>query len=145
MSKLEPNVPERLAEHLAGSYRLRNLSANQWLFREGDSQTSLFIVQSGHIELSMNVPGRNAVPVLSVGAGELIAWSALLTKQPMTCGARAIDNSVLAEIPVQAIESLGDRDLDLARDFYQWIALGLSQRLTATRLQLLDLFQHPNA
>jgi hypothetical protein len=46
---------------------------------------------------------------------------------------------------VESIEEMVDRDPQFAKEFYRWIALGLSQRLTATRLQLLDLFQHPNA
>jgi len=115
------------------------------LFRESDSQSSLFIVQSGLIELAMHVPGRSMVPILSVASGELIAWSALLTKQPMTCSAKAIEETQLLEIPVEAIEQLALKNPAFGQDFYRWIALGLSHRLMATRLQLLDLFQHPNA
>ncbi len=123
----------------------RTLSPNQLLFRQSDTQSSLFFVQSGLIELSMHVPGRSGVPILSVGPGELIAWSALLTKQPMTCSAKATEASELLEIPVEAIELVASQNPTFAKDFYRWIALGLSHRLMATRLQLLDLFQHPNA
>ncbi len=139
------SVSHEILETLSPWSKTRNLLPNQMLFRESDTQSSLFIVQSGLIELAMHVPGRSMVPILSVASGELIAWSALLTKQPMTCSAKAIEETQLLEIPVEAIELLALQNPAFGKDFYRWIALGLSHRLMATRLQLLDLFQHPNA
>lgn len=135
----------QILSHLAHAASMRHLHANQFLFHQADLQSSLFIVQSGLIELAMIVPGRGPVPILSVGPGELIAWSAILTQQSMTCSAKAIEDSTLLEIPADAIDALASQNPLLAKDFFHWIALALSQRLTATRLQLLDLFQHPNA
>ena len=145
MPSLPEIVPSRIADLLKNCSAKRKLSSQTFLFRQGDRQTSLFIVQSGLIELSMVVPGRDSVPILSVGPGELIAWSALLTGQSMTCSAKATLDSELLELPASEIESLAQSDPELAKDFYRWIALGLAHRLTATRLQLLDLFDHPNA
>lgn len=145
MNDLAQTVPIRIAGLLKSCSARRKLSSQTYLFRQGDRQTSLFIVESGLIELAMIVPGRDAVPILSVGPGELIAWSALLTDQTMTCSAKATLDSELSEFPANEIESLALRDPELAKDFYRWIALGLAHRLTATRLQLLDLFDHPNA
>jgi CRP-like cAMP-binding protein len=141
----DSNTSDEILQALAPWSKPRTLLPNQILFQESDTQSSLFIVQSGLIELAMHVPGRSQVPILSVASGELIAWSALLTKQPMTCSAKAIEESQLLEIPVEAIEQLASQNPTFGKNFYRWIALGLSHRLTATRLQLLDLFQHPNA
>ena len=137
--------PAKLLEILPGGSQAKGLAAGGFLFREGDRQTSLFILAGGLVQLSILVPGRGDVPILTVGPGELIAWSAVLSKQPMTCTAMALEDSKLLEFPSQSIEDLVDRDPQFAMEFYRWIAFGLSERLTATRLQLLDLFQHPNA
>lgn len=137
--------PAKLLGITTGGLHANELAAGGLLFREGDRQSSLFILAGGLVQLSILVPGRGDVPILTVGPGELIAWSAVLFKQPMTCTARALEDSKLLEFPVESIEEMVDRDPQFAKEFYRWIALGLSQRLTATRLQLLDLFQHPNA
>jgi CRP-like cAMP-binding protein len=136
---------DEILEPLLQRAQTRSLAANQFLFQQADHQTSLFILRSGLVELAMNVPGRGPVAILCVGPGELIAWSAVLSKQPMTCSAKAIEDSILLEIPADAIETLASQNPSFAHAFFRWIALALSERLTATRLQLLDLFDHPNA
>ena len=71
-----PRPSDQILSHLSHAASIRHLHANQFLFHQADLQSSLFIVQSGLIELAMIVPGRGPVPILSVGPGELIAWSA---------------------------------------------------------------------
>ena len=138
-------LPEKLLGLFPSGLQSKMVSAGVRLFGEGDRQSSLFVLEHGLVELSILVPGRGDVPILTIGPGELIAWSAVLGKRPMTCTAVALEDSKLIELSVDSMESLLDSDPQVAAEFYRWIAFGLSQRLTATRLQLLDLFQHPNA
>lgn len=113
------------------------------LFTEGESQPYLFLIESGRIELNMRAPGRPNVKILSLGPGNPLAWSALSPNQPMTCSAISHSASVLLAIPALHLHSLVDSNSSFGVAFYQRITAALTQRLTATRLQLLDLY-HPH-
>jgi len=136
-------LPYNAIEFLANlSNRLKS-PPNTVLFREGESQPFLFWIESGQIELSMRAPGRPNVRILSLSNGNILAWSALLNQQPMTCSATTLSHCELLCIPatplletISAFPSFGVR-------FLQQINLAVCERLTATRLQLLDLY-HPH-
>lgn len=136
---LRPAELESLAEH---SLSL-NVPANATLFNEGAKQPYLFLIESGRVELHMRAPGRPNVKILSLGPGNILAWSALVPNQPMTCSASTSTPSRFLAIPSAQLHLLAQTNTSFAAAFYQQITIALSQRLTATRLQLLDLY-HPH-
>jgi CRP-like cAMP-binding protein len=117
-----------------------NLTAGQMLFREGTKNPWIYLILGGHLDLSMTVPGRGAVRVLTLGPGDLAAWSAVVGDCRMTCSAQAIDSVELVALPSQALAERMQRDHEFGFEFMQAMAQSLSKRLVATRLQLLDLF-----
>lgn len=128
---------------LANAALWLQVPANSKLFDEGSIQPYLFLIESGQIQLQMRAPGRPNVKILSLSTGQLIAWSALNPNQPMTCSANTTAPSVLLAIPSPQLLSLANANPSFGVAFYQRITNALSQRLTATRLQLLDLY-HPH-
>ncbi|MEY2611322.1 MAG: hypothetical protein RL069_133, partial [Planctomycetota bacterium] len=138
-------LPDATIDQLATASSRLLSPPNSILFREGESQPFLFLIESGQIELSMRAPGRPNVRILSLCNGNILAWSALLNQQPMTCSATTLSDCELLRIPatplletISAFPSFGVR-------FLHQINLALSERLTATRLQLLDLYHPHNA
>jgi CRP-like cAMP-binding protein len=126
----------RLAEVAA----LKQYSGGTVLFREGSHNGDLFLLRSGRVTLEMNVPGRGKLAILTLGPGDMVAWSALLGSGEMTCTAVTLDN-------VEAIVASGAKLLELCEQGHEFgyhlmrrMAAALSRRLLATRLQLLDLF-----
>jgi CRP/FNR family transcriptional regulator, cyclic AMP receptor protein len=116
------------------------VAPNSVIFREGAVCPDVFIVQAGHVALEMHVPGRGAVRILTVGAGELLGWSALLGEGHMTASATALDNTRLVVISGARLRELCETNHAIGVRVMQQVATALSQRLVATRLQLLDLF-----
>lgn len=131
--------PETVAD-LARISTVKTFAAKKVLFREGAISNELFLVQSGHVALDMHVPGRGAVRILSVGEGELLGWSALLGEGPMTATATAIENTVVVAIEGAKLRELCARNHEAGFQVMRQVVAALSQRLLATRLQLLDLF-----
>jgi hypothetical protein len=85
-------------DHLQGlcrASRLLKLPAGAKLFQEGSIEDEVFVISSGHIRLSMNVPGRGDVPFLTTGPGELVGWSGLIGDGRMTATATAIEDTIL--------------------------------------------------
>ena len=112
----------------------------QVLFREGEQNGELFIVGKGSLALEMRVPQRGHTRILTLGPGDLVAWSALLGDGRMTTSAVAVEASELAAIPAERLLELWERQPRLGYVCMRAVAQAIARRLVGTRLQLLDLF-----
>lgn len=118
----------------------RRFAAGSLIFREGDIHPDLFVLESGHASLEMNIPRRRRAPILTLGPGDLLGWSAARGERPMTATAVAIDDVVAMAIPAARLLELCETDHEVGYRFHRQLSLALSRRLLATRLQMLDLF-----
>ncbi len=116
------------------------LVVGEFLFREGETQFLLHVLLHGQLDLVMQVPGRGSQRILSIGPGELVGWSALVGQGVMTCSALCIQKADVIAIDALALRELMESDHELGYQFMRMMSQALSARLTATRLQLLDLF-----
>jgi CRP-like cAMP-binding protein len=134
--------PENL-QTLTGAAQSIELRRGQVLFREGDFHPWIYVVLTGTVDLVMTVPGRGPCRILSLGQGELVAWSSVLGEARMTCDAVCTSEAQVLRWNRDQLIELCQRHPQLGYQFMAMLATALSKRLTATRLQLLDLFRAP--
>jgi CRP-like cAMP-binding protein len=123
----------------AGAYWERR-TAGSVLFREGDRSDSFYVVHRGHVALEMSLPARGRIRILTLGPGDIVAWSALLDEGLMTATAVATEETELIRLSGSALNALCEVDSRLGCVLLRRVAEALADRLVATRLQLLDLF-----
>jgi CRP-like cAMP-binding protein len=133
-------LPARAMEALATMAELQTVAQRGILFHEGAQCQDLFLVQSGFFTLDVHVPARGRVTILTVGPGELLAWSALLGEGSMTATATAVEESRVLTLPGDKLRTLCNVDHEFGYSLMRHLSIALSRRLLATRLQLLDLF-----
>lgn len=122
--------------------RLVRFPAGSTLFQEGTIEDEIFVVITGHVRLSMSVPGRGDVTFLTAGPGDLVGWSGLISDGTMTATATTTEDSTLIALSGKRLQELCTCEKDLGYVLMKRVAQVLSQRLLATRIQLLDLFAH---
>ncbi len=134
-------LDDRELGQLAQVAMCRTIPAGTILFAEGDEHSRLYFVAGGSLQLQMARSQAAKQTLLSVGVGELLAWSAIVGPGTMTASAIASEESRVIELPVGELQRLFDSDPSLGYHFLQIVARALSRRLLATRLQLLDLLR----
>lgn len=125
---------------VAGIASVEDRAAGATIFKEGGRNSNLYFVIAGAAALEMHVPRRGTKRILTIGPGQLLAWSALLGDGTMTASAIAQQDLRLVAIPADPLRKLSDADHDIGYSVMRQTANSLSRRLLATRLQLLDLF-----
>lgn len=133
---------EEILEELAAISRVVDFPAGATLFTQGSKHPDLYLICSGRVALDMHVPARGSVRILTLGQGELLAWSALIGDGHMTAKATSLDPVHLIAIDGLALLALCQRRPDIGFQVMQQLSWSLAHRLTATRLQLLDLLAH---
>lgn len=125
---------------LAAIATIREVAAGEQLLREGSIAETFAIVLSGRVALRMLVPERGMVTILTVEAGDVLGWSAIVPPHRATSSSIAIDATRLLQMPGHALRALLRADPALAASVYPRVLQAVARRLAATRLQLLDLF-----
>jgi CRP-like cAMP-binding protein len=121
--------PERLVE-VAESGCERPLVRGDVLFNEGDPPDALYLVVSGRIAIAMASPvDRRESVVALMEAGDLFGEMGLLDDGPRSAMARALEPSIVFEVPFEPVRRLFDDDPRL---------LWNVTRLLATRLRVMD-------
>jgi CRP/FNR family transcriptional regulator, cyclic AMP receptor protein len=115
--------------------------AGHIIFREGDPDSQLYLLLKGRVALEMYVPTRGRVTMLSIGPDELFGWSAAVPGVPLkTASARVVVPARAAAYDTVALRAACDDDPALGYLVYRRLANVIAGRLTATRLQLLDMY-----
>jgi CRP-like cAMP-binding protein len=130
------------ADRLAGFAQRRTAAAGQILFVEGARSDELGVLASGRLALRMLVPERGLVTILTVEPGDIYGWSAIVPPNRATSTVVAVEESEMIALDGMALRLALADDPVLAAAFYPRVLQTVSRRLSATRLQLLDLFSH---
>ena len=133
-------LPAGVLEELAKAAELQTLAASAVLFREGGANHRLYLVREGRLALEVLIPGRAPSRILTIGPGEMCGWSSLLGEGRMTASAIATEDTLLIAFAVEKLRELCEANAEFGFHLMRQMALALSSRLVATRLQMLDLF-----
>jgi len=137
-----PFVADFRPEHrrrLATLAKRVHFDPDQVIFREGDDYSVLYLLEKGMVALELDIPDH-LLRVQTLYAGDVFDWSAVLPHSAKHFQARALD-------PVTALAFEGDdlqaslrSDPEFGLAFMLRLMGVVSERLRATRLQLLDMY-----
>jgi CRP-like cAMP-binding protein len=142
--RFSASLPADVVSRLASSAVVEEFPAGTVVFREGSRNDRLMIVSAGRIALDMHVPARGETRVLTLGPGDMVAWSAVLGGGHMTTSAVALDDTQVVTVSAADVVKLCESNHDFGYYLMRQMSQALADRLIATRLQLLDLFSEPS-
>jgi CRP-like cAMP-binding protein len=133
------DIAARHLEQLAEILQVVEFPARKTIFQENDRAKEVYFIVSGEVSLVICAPQVSCRQIATVRTGELMGWSPLLSRRRLSDTARTLT-------PVRAVVFDGAQLLDFCRqhpdfgfEFMRRAAGVLSERLDATRMQLLDL------
>ncbi len=138
------HLPETDQIGLADIANVVSFSRDERVFREGDKHSFIYWLLDGSISLEMSSGIPAAKALLTLGHGDVLAWSAFLAGGRMTATARVAEPTRLLRFDIQELRNLCQANHEIGFRVMENLASQLAQRLLATRLQLLDLFHSPN-
>jgi CRP-like cAMP-binding protein len=134
------DFPDAYLEPLATVASIKECAPGVVVFREGQKESRLYLVVKGAVSLEYCTPGMGCKRLQTVGTGELLGWSPVLGLSDMTATARVLEATRLLVLDARQLVTLCEHNPRFGYEFMRRTALALSQRLSATRLQLLDVY-----
>lgn len=128
---------------IAGCSSNRVFDRDALLLREGGRADAFFLLRDGSVAIETEVPGRGAVTVETLHAGDVLGWSWLLPPYRSSFGARALERTRVIAVDGVCLRAKCDADPTLGYDLLKVLAAVFTERLQDTRLRLLDLYAKP--
>jgi CRP/FNR family transcriptional regulator, cyclic AMP receptor protein len=114
--------------------------AGEFLFREGDDANQFYVIRQGKIVLETYVPHMGPIAIQTRVAGEVTGWSWMVEPYKWHFDARALELTRAIALDGKCLREKCEKDHDLGYALMKKFSGIISQRLEATRLQLLDIY-----
>lgn len=133
LAAIRANLPAGL---LSSWWHDRNLKQGEYLYRQGESSTSLYFLREGQIELRHSKQGAADVPIAMLSAPSVAGEVGYFLKEPRATSAVALTSSHITQFPAKDFNVLAKNDPDSAFQLLfglaQWIAWLILERETKT-------------
>jgi CRP-like cAMP-binding protein len=132
-------APEHAAL-IAGCARNTRFRAGEFLFREGGGADAFYLVRHGRVALETFVPSRGSFTIETIDEGGVVGWSWLFEPHRWHFDARAVDDVAAVVFDGACLRAKALADHELGYQLLNRFTQVLVERLTATRLRLLDVY-----
>lgn len=132
---------DRHLELLLGCASNVRFEAGQLLFREGEEANQFYLIREGKVAVELFAAERGLINILTLGEGEVLGWSWLVPPYRWRFDAHAIESTRTIALDGKCLREKSERDHDLGYELLRRIAHIMEERLQATRLQLLNVYE----
>lgn len=128
---------------LADGATLADFAAGSQVVSAGAPADRFHVVRSGAVAVEILVPGRGPVTIARLGPDDLLGVSWLFPPQRWLFDGVATEPTETIAFDAATVRAATEADHELGFRLFGRFAALLSDRLQATRLQLLDLYARP--
>jgi len=125
---------------IAGCASNVRFDAGQFLFHEGEEANEFYMIRQGKVALEISTIPRAVITVQTIGEGDILGWSWLIPPYRWRFDARALEVTRAIALDGKCLRTKSEEDHDLGYELLKRFSNVITQRLEATRLQLLDVY-----
>ena len=126
---------------LATIARIIDFPVDSLLARERHTSDFFYLIQSGRAAIEIHTAHRGAIPVQTVGPGDVVGWSWMVPPHHWQFDVRVVDAVRTIALEGQPLRQMCEANHELGFEMLRRLIGVIAARLAATRLQLLDEHQ----
>jgi CRP/FNR family cyclic AMP-dependent transcriptional regulator len=132
-------------ELIAGCGVNQVVADGAYLFREGEPAETFYAIRHGTVALELSPPARKPVVIETLHEADVVGWSWLFEPYRYQFDARAIGTLRVIAFDGACLRGKCEEDHDLGFELMRRFAGLIANRLQATRVQLLDVYEPRDA
>ncbi len=125
---------------IAGFASHIHYDSEKYIFHEGERAAYFYIIHKGKVALETFGAERGMMTIETIEAGEVLGWSWLFPPYRWHFAARVVEPTSAIVLDGAELRARGEADHNFGYELVKRVAQIMTQRLQATRLQLLDLY-----
>ena len=108
------------------------------IYKEGDLDKALYLIQEGEVVIEMKAPGQPYATVLTVGPRQLFGWSSIFPQQRKRARARAVKDTRVIILDGDRLNHLFQTDYKLENVVMRRMIQLVAERVFIARQQLIE-------
>ncbi len=133
-------MKDEYIELIAGCAVNHIFNPGDYIARENDPADYFYLIRSGRVSIETSQPNYGAVILQTLQDGDICGWSWLFPPHRWTFDAKAQTTVHSLRLDGRCLRGKCADDTQLGFDLMQRFARIMTERLQATRLQLLDVY-----
>uniref|UniRef100_A0A7V3PSQ5 Cyclic nucleotide-binding domain-containing protein n=1 Tax=candidate division WOR-3 bacterium TaxID=2052148 RepID=A0A7V3PSQ5_UNCW3 len=136
-------LTEQQLEKIARIARVQSVKAGEPVDVQGQPADRFYILVSGRLAVVLTLDFgvvQQTYQIMTLGPGQLFAWSGLVGNPHYTAGSRALTDCAFLEFNVQELLNLFDQDPGLGYVMMRLVAQTIASRLRHLQLQLAQQY-----
>jgi len=118
----------------------RTFEAGQYILHDGECADTFYLLRHGTVAIELAAPPRGRLVLQTLTEGDLLGWSWLVPPYRWSFDARAVSLVRCLGLDARRLRTLCEQDHDFGYALLQRYVRVMAARLTAARLQMLDLY-----
>jgi CRP/FNR family transcriptional regulator, cyclic AMP receptor protein len=132
-------LPTEYFKRIAEISQFRDFKKGEILFDEGEVADNLYLIVAGSVLLQACSKVTGCKPIMSIGAGESLGWSALTDDGRYAAKALVIDPLQVVQIDGSQLRRMCDEDSRFGYEFLRRTLSAVSKRLHVTWKQVAEV------
>jgi SulP family sulfate permease len=118
------------AERMSQMMRCRELKKGEYLFHQGDTETTLYVIESGAMEVRLEPQSGKIIRLREFRSGTVVGEMAAYTNnQSRTASAVALEKTVVYGLELAALKAMGEQGREYELILHEFIARFLCARI----------------
>ena len=132
------DLPEKYFEFILGCASYVVFKAGEVILKEGESADKFYLIRSGHVAIYIDRPRQ--LTIQTIHEGDILGWSWLVPPYRYRFSAKAVENTRAVALDGKCLREKCEKNSDLGYELLKRLVVIFTERLEATRLQLLDMY-----
>lgn len=139
------DLPPDNVEFISGCGKNVVFRQGALIAEEGAAANEFYVIRSGTVSIETHVPQKGSTRLQTLKAGDILGWSWLFPPYRWTFDSRALDTVHAIALNGKCLREKCEKDTALGYRLMKKFSQIMTERLRATRLQLLDIYAPPPA
>lgn len=136
------DIEESYLQLIAGCADNHVFQKGDYIARENDASEHFYLICSGRLTIEIFQPNVGAICLQTLQDGDICGWSWLFPPYRWAFDVKAQTTVHTVRLNGLCLRAKCDNDTKLGYDLMQRFAHIMTERLQATRIQLLDIYGH---
>ena len=128
---------------IAGCATNARFETGEYLMREGEEASTFYLIRHGAVAIEVHAPGQKSVTLETLHENDILGWSWLVPPYRWLFDGRATQLTRVIALDGACLRQKAETDHSLGYELYKRIMPVMSDRLSAARLRLLDVYGNP--
>ncbi len=116
-------------------------ATGNWIARQGAPADDLYFIQDGRVAVVFPAPQRE-LTIQTLSAGDIVGWSWLMPPHEWQFDIKAVKDCSMMGIDGRSLRAKCEQDHHLGYALMKRLSRVMVDRLQATRLQLMDVYEN---